>query len=137
MEKEGKAYILASLGKSSGEIPYTAYFARKSYIEQNPAIIQKFTNAIYKGQRWVDTHTPEKIAQVIKPHFPDADTEILTTVVKRYKEQNTWKKDPILSENDLGVLQKALKDAGELQKTAPYSEIVTTKFAETAIENIR
>ena len=85
----------------------------------------------------MDTHTPEKIAQVIKPHFPDADTEILTTVVKRYKEQNTWKKDPILSENDLGVLQKALKDAGELQKTAPYPEIVTTKFAETAIENIR
>ena len=85
----------------------------------------------------MDTHTPEKIAQVIKPHFPDADTEILTTVVKRYKEQNTWKKDPILSGNDLGVLQKALQDAGELQKTAPYSEIVTTKFAETAIENIR
>lgn len=137
MEKEGKAYILASLGESSGEVPYTAYFARKSYIEQNPEIIQKFTNAIYKGQRWVDTHTPEEIAQVIKPHFPDADTEILTTVVRRYKEQNTWKKDPILLEKDLGVLQKALQDAGVLQKTAPYSEIVTTKFAENAIKNIK
>lgn len=137
MEKEGKAYILASLGKSSGEVPYTAYFARKSYIEQNPEIIQKFTNAIYKGQRWVDTHTPEEIAQVIKPHFPDANAEILTTVVKRYKEQNTWKKDPILLEKDLGVLQKALQNAGVLQKTAPYSEIVTTKFAEAAIKNIK
>lgn len=135
MEKEGKAYILASLGESSGEVPYTAYFASKSYIEQNPDIIQKFTNAIYKGQRWVDTHSPEQIAQAMKPHFPDASDEILTTVAKRYKEQNSWKKDPILLEKDLNVLQKALQDAGELQKTAPYSEIVTTKFAETAIQN--
>lgn len=137
MEKEGKAYILASLGKSSGEVPYTAYFARKSYIEQNPETIQKFTNAIYKGQRWVDTHTPEEIAQIIKPHFPDANAEILTTVVKRYKEQNTWKKDPVLLEKDLHVLQKALQDAGELEKMAPYSKIVNTRFAETAIMNIK
>lgn len=137
MEKEGKAYVLASLGKSSGEIPYTAYFASKSYIEENPDIIQKFTNAIYKGQRWVETHTPEETAQAIKSHFPDADDEILTTVVKRYKEQSSWKKDPILLEKDFYVLQKALQDAGELQKTAPYSEIVTTKFAKSAIENIK
>jgi len=137
MEKEGKAYILASLGKSSGEVPYTAYFARKSYIKQNPEIIQKFTNAIYKGQRFVDTHTPEEIAKAIKPHFPDADTEILTTVVKRYKEQNSWKKDPLLLEKDLNVLQKALQDAGELQKTATYSKIVNTTFAKNAIENIK
>lgn len=137
MEKEGKAYILASLGKSSGQVPYTAYFASKSYIEKNPKIIQGFTNAIYKGQRWVDAHTPEEIAQVIKPHFPDTDTELLTTVVKRYKEQNTWKKDPVLLENDLGVLQKALQDSGDLQKTAPYAEIVNTTFAENAIKTVK
>lgn len=137
MEKEGKAYILASLGESSGEVPYTAYFAGKSYIEQNPDTIQKFTNAIYKGQRWVDSHTPEEIAQAIKAQFPDANDEILATVIKRYKNQNTWKKDPILIEKDLGVLQKALQDAGVLQKTAPYSEIVTTEFAENAIKNIK
>lgn len=137
MEKEGKAFIVASLGKSSGEVPYTAYFAKKSYIEKNPNTIQKFTNAIYKGQRWVDTHTPEEIAQAIKPHFPDADDKILATVIKRYKEQNTWKKDPVLLEKDLNVLQKALQDAGELNKVAPYDKIVTKVFAEAAIKNIK
>lgn len=137
MEKAGEAYIVASLGKSSGEVPYTAYFAKKSYIEKNPNTIQKFTNAIYKGQRWVDTHTPEEIAQAIKPHFPDANDQILATVVKRYKEQNTWKKDPILLEKDLNVLQKALQDAGELNKVAPYDKIVSKVFAETAIKNIK
>jgi NitT/TauT family transport system substrate-binding protein len=137
MEKDEKAYILASLGKSSGDIPYTAYFARKSYIKDKPEIIQKFTNAIYKGQRWVDTHTPEEIALAIKPHFPDAEMKILTTVVKRYKEQSTWKKDPLLLEKDLNVLQKALQDAGVLQMEAPYSQIINTQFAENAIKKIK
>lgn len=137
MEKEGKAHIVASLGKESGEVPYTAYFAKKSYMEKNPNIIQKFTNAVYKGQLWVESHSPEEIAQAIKPHFPDADNEILTTVVKRYKEQNSWKKDPVLVEKDLNVLQKALQDSGELSKTAPYEKIITPVFGETAIKNIK
>lgn len=137
MEKEGQAHIVASLGKESGEVPYTAYFTKKSYLEMNPNIIQKFTNAVYKGQRWVNSHTPEEIAQVIKPHFPDTDLDILTTVVKRYKEQNSWKTDPMLLEKDLHVLQKALQDAGELSKTAPYEKIITTIFGESAVKNIK
>jgi len=137
LEKEGQAYIVASLGKESGQVPYTAYFAKKSYIEKNPNIIQKFTNAIYKGQLWVDSHSPEEIAQVIKPHFPDTEMDILTSAVKRYKEQNSWKKDPILLEEDLEVLQKALQDAGELSQKAPYDKIITTVFGETAVKNIK
>lgn len=134
MEKAKEAYVVASLGKESGEVPYTAYFSKKSYIEKNPQTIQKFTNAIYKGQRWVDSHTPEEIAKAIKPQFPDSDDAILAAVVKRYKDQYTWKKDPILLEKDLNVLQKALQDAGELNKLAPYDKIVTTKFGEAAIK---
>lgn len=137
MEKEGKAFIVASMGKASGAVPYTAYFAKESYLEKNPQTVQGFTNAIYKGQRWVDSHTPEEIAKAIKPQFPDANNEILAKVVKRYKDQNTWKKDPILLEKDLNVLQQALMDAGELKKTAPYDKIITTSFGETAIKNIK
>jgi NitT/TauT family transport system substrate-binding protein len=113
MEKEGKGYIVASLGKESGEVPYTAYFAKKSTIEKNPELIQKFTNAIYKGQRWVDSHTPEEIAEAIRPHFPDESDEILISSVRRYKEQNTWKKDPLLLEDDFYLLQEIIQDAGE------------------------
>lgn len=128
MEREGKAYILASLGKESGEVPYTAYFAKKSTIEDHPEMIQKFTNAIYKGQQWVASHTPEEIAQAIKPQFPDESQEVLSGVVKRYKEQNTWKKDPLLQEKDFYLLQQIIKDAGELDQIAPYDKVVTTKF---------
>ena len=135
MEKEGKAYIVASLGKESGEVPYTAYFTKKSTIEKNPELIQKFTNAIYKGQRWVASHTSEEIAKAIKPQFPEENDQILISSVKRYKEQNTWKTDPVLQEKDFYLLQQIIKEAGELNKIAPYDKVVTTKFGETAIKN--
>ncbi len=128
MEKEGKGNIVASLGKESGEVPYTAYFAKKSTIEKNPQLIQKFTNAIHKGQKWVDTHTPQEIAQVIMPHFPDGSEDILISAITRYKEQNTWKKDPVMLEKDFYLLQQIIKDAGELDQIAPYEKVVTTQF---------
>ncbi|GAB6173004.1 ABC transporter substrate-binding protein [Paradesulfitobacterium aromaticivorans] len=137
MEKEGKAYIVASLGKESGEIPYTAYFTKKSTIANNPQLIQKFTNAIYKGQRWVASHSPEEIATAIKPQFTNDSDEILISAIKRYQEQNTWKKDPILNENDFYLLQDIIKDAGELNKIAPYEKVVTREFGEKALKNVK
>jgi len=71
------------------------------FLKKNKDIIQKFTNAIYKGQKWVETHTPEEIADVIKPSFPDSDKETLITVAKRYKETDVWNKDPILKKESL------------------------------------
>jgi len=137
MEKEGKAYIVASLGKESGEVPYTAYFAKKSTIDKNPELLQKFTNAIYKGQRWVANHTPEEIAKAIKPQFPEENDEILMSSVKRYQEQNSWKTDPVLNEKDFYLLQQIIKDAGELNKIAPYEKVVTKQFGEKSINDIK
>ncbi|MDR3600497.1 MAG: ABC transporter substrate-binding protein [Desulfosporosinus sp.] len=137
MQKEGKAYIVASLGKESGEVPYTAYFAKKSTIEKNPDLIQKFTDAIYKGQRWVASHTPEEIAKAIKPQFPEENDDILVSAVQRYKDQNTWKIDPVLQAKDFYLLQQIIKDAGELDKVAPYEKVVTSKFGETAIRKLK
>ncbi len=137
MEKEGKAYIVASLGKESGEVPYTAYFTKKSTIDKNPELLQKFTNAIYKGQRWVGNHTAEEIAKAIKPQFPEENDQILVSAVKRYKEQNSWKTDPVLMEKDFYLLQQIIKDAGELNKIAPYEKLVTKQFGESSIKNIK
>lgn len=137
VEKEGKGYILASVGKESGEIPYTAYFAKKSYIEKNKNVVQKFTNAIYKGQLWVDSHTPEEIAKIIKQSFPDTDEELLVTVAERYKDQDAWNKDPVLKKESLDLLQKVIQEAGELKKAAPYEQLITTEFAEIAIKSIK
>ena len=55
-------YVVAYVGDLGGIVPYTAYNARKSYIENNQDIIQNFTDAIYKGQQYVQTHTSKEIA---------------------------------------------------------------------------
>ncbi len=137
LEKEGKGHILASIGMESGEIPYTAYFAKKSYIEKNKEAIQKFTDAIYKGQLWVDQHTPAEIAKVIKPSFPDTSEEILADVAKRYKDQDAWNKDPVLKKQSFELLQEVMQTAGELKQKAPHEKVVDNQFAEKAIKNVK
>ncbi|KXZ40309.1 NitT/TauT family transport system substrate-binding protein [Alkalithermobacter thermoalcaliphilus JW-YL-7 = DSM 7308] len=137
LEKQSNGYIVASIGKESGYIPYTCYSATKSYIEKNPDIIQRFTNAIYKAQLWVNSNSPEAIANSISNFFPEIDLESLTEVVKRYKHQDTWSKTPILEKESLEHLMDIMQLAGELDKRAPYEKIVTTEFAKNSVENIK
>ncbi len=132
LEKEGKGYILASVGQESGEIPFTAYFAKKSFIEKNKDVIQKFTDALYKGQVWVDTHSPKEIAEVLKPSFPDTDTELLTVVAERYKKIDAWCKVPAMKKESFELLQTVMKQAGELKQKAPYDKVVVNTYADKA-----
>ena len=137
LEKEGKGYIVASIGEEGGYIPYTVYSATKSYIEKNPEIIQSFTNAIYKGMLWVQEHSAEEVAEALQSAFPDAEKEILVALVERYRNQDTWKPDPVLTEDGLTHMFEIMEGAGQLDKRAPYDKIVNTEFAEKAIENVK
>lgn len=130
LEAEGKGYIVASVGEEAGEIPYTAYFAKKSFIEENADLVQRFTRAIYKGQRWVQTHSAEEIAQVVAPSFPDTEMDLLTTVVQRYKDIDAWNPDPVMREESFELLQEVMTQAGELSKKAPFDQIINNTFAE-------
>ena len=134
IQKLGKGYIVASVGKESGEIPYTAYFAKKSYIENNEETIQNFTNAIYEGQKWVEEHTSEEIAEVIQDFFPDTDLDLLATAIQSYKDIDAWNDTPILKQNSFDKLQDVISLAGELEQKAPYEKIVNNKYAEEAIK---
>ena len=133
-EAEGKGYIVASVGEESGEIPYTAYFAKKSYIQNNEDIIQGFTDAIYKGQQWVKEHSAKEVAESIQSFFPDTDIEQLATAVQSYKDIDAWNDTPILKEESFDRLQEVMTMAGELEEKAPYSEIVNNKYAEESIK---
>lgn len=136
-EKAGKGYIVASVGEASGEIPYTAYFAKKSYIEQNSEVIQGFTNAIYKGEQWVKNHTAAEIADNIRGFFPDTDLEMLSTAIQSYMDIDAWKDNPILKEESFDLLQTVMKEAGELDKEGDYDKIVNNSYAEKATETIK
>ena len=134
LESEGKGYVVASLGEDSGYVPYTAFSAKKSYIDENPDIIQGFTNALQKGMDYVQTHTPEEIAQIIEPQFPETDLDTITTIVTRYYDQDTWKSNLIFEQSSFDLLQDILESAGELDERAPYEDLVTTTFAAKAAQ---
>jgi NitT/TauT family transport system substrate-binding protein len=137
LEKEGKGFVVASVGKESGEVPYTVFSAQKSFIEENPELIQQFTNAIYKGQLWIEDHTPKEIVTALKPSFPDTDEDVLEVVIKRYRDQDTWAKTPVFTEEAFNRMQDILQEAGELSKLAPYDKLVTNEFAEAAIKKLK
>ncbi len=134
LEKEGKGYVVASLGKDSGYVPYTAFCAKKSYIKENKDKVQGFTNALQKGMDYVNSHTPEEIAKIIQPQFKETDLETITKIVTRYYEQDTWKQNLIFEKESFELLQDILESAGELSKRALYKDLVTTEFAKKAIE---
>lgn len=133
IELAGKGHIVAAVGSEAGEIPYTAYFAKKSYIEQNPETIQKFTNAIYKGQQYVESHTSQEIAETIQSFFPDTDVNLLVEAVDSYREIGAWNKTPYMTEESFELLQQVIQDAGELEKKASYNDVVNNEFTEKAV----
>lgn len=132
LEKEGAGYVVASLGEASGYVPYTSYSAKTSYMKENPEIIQKFTDALQKGMDYVQSHTPEEIAEVIAPQFKETDLETITAIVKRYYDQDTWKENLIFEKDSFELLQDILEDAGELTERVAYEDLVQTEYAQKA-----
>lgn len=137
LEKENAGKIVSSIGEESGEIAYTAYFTSKSLLGKNPELIQKFTNAIYKGQLWVKSHTAEEIAKEIKSFFPDTEDDIIITVINRYKEIDAFCGNPITTPESLELLQDVMQSAGQLDKRVEYDSIVTQEFAKKAMETVK
>lgn len=132
LQQEGKGYVVASVGEASGDIPYTAYFAKKSFIDKNGDVIQGFTNAVYKGQQWVATHTDEEVAKAVAEFFPDTSLELLTASVASYRAIDAWNTDPVMSEDSFNRLQTVMTEAGELTKPADFDDVVNNTFAKKA-----
>lgn len=133
-EQEGKGYIVASFGTESGSVPYTTFMAKKSYLNEHPELAQKFTNAIYKAQQWVESHSPSEIADMVAPQFDDTPIELLETVIERYQSQDSFATDPILDKKEWKNLQLIMDEAGELPFHIDYSELVDPSFAKQAIQ---
>lgn len=129
LEEKGDGYVVASVGEESGYVPYTAFSARKTFVEENPEIITAFTNAMQKGIEYVNSHSSEEIAGVIKPQFEETELKTIETIIERYKNQDTWKEDLVFEEEAFILLQDILREAGELEDSVPYEDLVNTRFA--------
>lgn len=132
LEKEGAGFVVASVGVDSGYVPYTAFSAKESYIQKHPELIQSFANALQKGMDYVNQHSSEDIADVISPQFKDTDKNTISTIVERYKSQDTWKNNLVFSEESYNLLLDILEEAGVITDRPAYKELVTTTYAEKA-----
>ena len=107
---------------------------KKSYIEKNGETIEKFTRAIYKGQKWVKSHTSREIAEAIQSFFPSTSVESIEKSVQSYKDIDAWNETPVLKEESFDKLQLIMTEAGELTQKAPYNKIVNNTYAEKVIK---
>lgn len=130
LEKQGLGYIVANIGEFSGEMPYTAFYARKSYIEKNNDTIKNFTNAINKGLKYVHEKSSEEIAKVILPQFPDISLSDLTKIVNNYKVYDSWLKTPYISEDIYKNLEDIMLDADLIDEYAPYDKLIKNFYNE-------
>lgn len=134
LEKNGQGYVVASIGEAGGDIPYTAYFAAASYLKEHPDTVQAFTNAIYKGLRYVASHSAEEIARAVAPYFADTEQSLLVSAIERYKSIDAWCNTPLMKEESYRRLQTIMMEAGELKDYVPYEPVVDTVFAQKALD---
>lgn len=129
LEKQGYGHVVASLGELGGVVPYTAYHAKKSYIEKNPDVIEGYSKAIQKGIDYVKAHSDEEIAKVILPEFPDTSLDDVTKIVKRYRGIDSWFDTTYIEKKDFEHIEEIMESANQLEKRVPYEKLVDTTFA--------
>ena len=124
LEKLGYGYVVGSIGELSGEMPYTAFNARVSFIKNNEDIIKKFTKAIKEGLEFVEKNDPETIANSIINQFPDTSINDLITIIDRYKENDSWLTDSYISKESFENLQDIMIDSNQLDKYVNYEDLI-------------
>ena len=128
----GQGYLLCSIGEESGEIPYTAYFASQSYLQENSDLVAGFCRALHKAMTWIETHTDEEVAQVMLPQFPDTDLGVLAEVTARHRAIDAWNSDLVMEQSSLERLEAVMTEAGELEKEqwVDFAALVDNSWAE-------
>ena len=124
LEKENLAYVKTSIGSLSGEMPYTTFYARKSYIENNEQIIKSFVRAINKGLRYTHNNESKEIAKRIFNQFPDTSLNDLEILIQRYKDSDAWLDSSYISETLLLNLEDLMIDNDLLENYVPYKDLI-------------
>ena len=124
LEKMNKGYVVASVGMYAGEVPYTAFNARTSYIENNKELINNFKDAINKGLEFTKNNNSKEIAKIIIDLFPDTSIEDLTTIIERYKNADSWLDNTFISEEMFKNLEDMMINSKLLTEFVPYKDLI-------------
>lgn len=124
LESEGFGHVVASIGEKSGEMPYTAFYTKKSYLNNEKDLLKKFNTALNKGLLFTMNHSAREIAEVILPQFPDSSLDSLESIVKRYKDSDSWFKTTFIKEEYFKNLEKLMIDNDLLHDYVPYDTLI-------------
>ena len=128
LEKQGYGCVLESLGQITGTVPYTTFYAKEDYINNNKETIQKFNNALNKGLKYVQENDSKKIAEVILPEFPDISLNELTSIVQRYKDADSWYDNTYVNIDDYNKLVDIMIYGKAITKKQPVEILITNEF---------
>ena len=139
LSRQGLAYPVASIGHDIGQVDYTVFMASDAYIKKNPAVIQGWTTAIYKAQKWVKTAEATDAAKTVAKWFPKVEIGDIASAIERYRKFNIWKTEPTTYRPAIKALQDILVEGGVLkpEKRVAYESIVTTRFSEKAKQIVK
>ncbi len=130
IEATKKGYIVSSIGKDSGIVPYTCFSSVKSYFEGNKDKLKKFTTAIKKGLDYINNTETNKIIEYLKPSFQTSKDDEIESVINNYKKIEAWPNKLGFTKDNFNKLIDIVKEAGELDKDTkiPYDKIVTNEM---------
>lgn len=134
--KAGKGYIVGSVGAQAGEIPYTCFMAKSSYIEENGEIIDALLRAVTKATKYVYENDSQTVAEKIVGYFVDTTVDSVKTSLDSYKAIDAWVENMAMKESAFNRLQDIVEGAGELSKRVAFSDIVLTKRAQEIYNEI-
>jgi NitT/TauT family transport system substrate-binding protein len=138
--REGAGHRLASVGELLGPVPYTTFMAPADYIKKNPAVIQAFTNAIYKAQLWMAAGSADEVAAALLPSFPNVDPGLIKAVVEQYKRNTkapVWAASPVITREGMDFMLDLVVHSGALKRKPAYEAVVDPSFAEKALRTIK
>ena len=128
LEKLGYGYVVSSVGELSGEMPYTAFNARKSYIEKNEKIVKSFAKSIKEGLDFVHNNSAEIIANTIIKQFPDTSKNDLIKIIDRYKNNDSWLETPYISEESFKNLEDIMIKSKQIKEYVNFNDLIINYY---------
>ena len=129
-EAAGKGYVVASVGEASGEVPYTCFMAKSSWLDKNEDTAEGFLRAITKAVKYVNDTPPATIAPYLTAYFEGTSETSLAASVQRYRAIDAWNTKLAMTETSFNRLQDIIQNAGELSRRAQMNELVDNSFAD-------
>lgn len=131
-----KGYVVASVGAASGEVPYTCYMAKKSWLKKNEKKATALLRAVTKATKYLNEHTPEEVAPYLTKYFAGTSESSIATAIQSYRGIDAWATNMAMTETSFNRLQDIIENAGELERRVEFSKIVDTTRATAVYKEI-